>query len=237
MKILFDNVLLDATLSADAASANYPVENLIHQFLYKRYQHLDPSYDTVTITLDAETDINYFFAGYSNAPQVVVRIYSGAAALLSTDTLTSIGTGTKRIKYSQTYAVKTIEIDVYGGVGGYLGGVGAGVIEDFPDPLGDWSEPFEDNTTVTDSATGQSLRNRILPLKRYTWIFKDVERSVANDYKLLYNNYGIGAIIWIDPFEDVDDFLTPLYAKILAPPGTTKNGRRYDQEWSFRELR
>ena len=36
MKILFDNILEDATLSATNESLNYPVANLGHPFLEKR---------------------------------------------------------------------------------------------------------------------------------------------------------------------------------------------------------
>jgi hypothetical protein len=237
MKILFDNVLLAATLAAGSASANYPVENLVHRFLKKRYQHTAAVFDTVTITLDSSTDINYFFAGYSNASQIVVRLYSSAPALLKTDTITSIGDDTKSIKYDQTYSVKTIEIDVYGGVGGYLGGVGAGVIEDFKNPLSPWEEPYQDNTKINSSDEGQTTRNKRRPLKLYSWVFKDLTRSECNEKREIYLNNSIGAIVWLDPFEDGGDFMQPLYAIIENPPLDTKNGRRYDQQWSFREAR
>lgn len=237
MKILFNNVLLDATLSANNASPNYPVDNLIHRFLKKRYQHTAASFDTVTVTLDTSTDIDYFFAGYSNAPQIVVRLYDSTPTLLKTDTITNIGEGSKSINYGQTYSVKTIEIDVYGGSGGYLGGIGAGEVEEFKDPLSPWEEPYQDNTKINSSDEGQTTRNKRRPLKLYSWSFRELTRIEANEKKDLYEDYSIGAIVWVDPFEDGGDYMQPIYAIIENPPLESKNGRRYDQQWSFREAR
>lgn len=237
MRILFENVLLDASLSAGSASDNYPVTNLIDRFLKKRYQHTAAVYDTVTITLSTSTDIDYFFAGYSNSSQIVVRLYNAAAALLSTDTITSIGAGTKSIDYGQTYSVKSIQIDVYGASGTYLGGVAAGVAETFVDPVASWSEPWEDNTSVSGSPVGQSLRNKRDALRLYTWNFRELTRAVANSYRLLYYTYGLGAIVWIDAFESAEDFIEPMYSILNSAPTAVKNGRRYDMEWSFKEAR
>ena len=237
MKILFNNVLLDGTFSAGNASPNYPVDNLKHEFLHKRYQHLESVYDTVTITLDTAQDINYFFAGYTNASQLVVRLYSSVPALLSTDTLLSVGTGTKAINYGQTYSVKTIEIDVYGSTGTYLGGVGAGVVEDFGDPVSEWTEPWIDNTILSGSTTGQKLRNLVKPLRTYNWEFRELTRALANYFNTVYDDYGLGAIVWIAHFADVEDFINPMYAIVKKPPDTRKNGRRYDQIWSFEEAK
>lgn len=237
MKILFNNEILEATLSANNASANYPVDNLVSRFLKKRYQHTAASFDTVTVTFDSSVDVNYFFLGYTNSTQIVVRLYSSAPALLKTDTLTDIGEGTTAVKYDQTYSVKTIEIDIYGGSGSYLGGVGAGVVENFRDPTSPWEEPFQDNTKVNSSDEGQTTRNKRRPLRVHTWLFRELTRDQANEKKDLYVDYGIGAIIWIDPFEDGGDYMEPLYAIIQDPPRETKNGRRYDQQWSFKEAR
>ena len=60
MKILFDNILEDSTLSATNESLNYPVANLGHPFLEKRFQSTTT---TSTITADWTTDqcISCFF--------------------------------------------------------------------------------------------------------------------------------------------------------------------------------
>ena len=238
MKILFDNKILDATLSANNASANYPVDNLIHRFLKKRYQHTAASFDTVTVTFSALTDIDYFFAGYTNSTQLVVRLYDSTPTLLKTDTITTgLCDGVVSIKYDQTYSVETIEIDIYGGSGTYLGGIAAGVVENFKDPTSPWEEPYLDNTRRNSSDSGQVSRNQIKPLRVNNWIFRELTRDEANDKEELYLDYSVGAIVWIDPFEDDNTFMEPYYATIQDAPRTNKNGRRYDQQWSFREAR
>ena len=236
MRILFDNILLDATFSAGEASANYPVTNLAHQFLRKRYQHTASSYDTVTITLDSATDIDCFFAGYSNSTQLVVRFYDALDALLLTETLV-VDSGTNSFYKNQTYSVKKIEIDVYGASGTYLGGVGAGVCEVFPNPMSPWEEPFIDNSRVTSSDYGQTLNDQIEPIRRYAWMFRDSTRDGVNDLRDLYKLYPMGSRIWIDPFEDNHDYMEPFYGVVENTPFTPKNGRRFDMEWYFKEAR
>jgi len=262
MKILFDNVLINGTYSADNASANYPADNLVHAFLHKRYQHLAKVYDTVEITLPSTERINCFFLGYSNVGKIIVRFYDASSSLLLTKTLygeqnvryttegdrrettggdirvtqDAFGDNSDAVHFSDIY-VKKIEIDVYGGAGGYLGGVAAGVSEDFGVPVSPWTEPYIDNSIVTSSLYGQTLQQQIDPLRSYTWMLRDLTRSEINYIREIYYKYGYGARIWIDPFESDHDFMKPFYGRLNAPPMITKNGRRYDIEWEFREAR
>lgn len=262
MKILFDNVLIDATITADNASANYPVSNLVHPFLHKRYQKVNTTYDTITITLSAATTMNCFFVSYSNANKIVVRFYNASSTLLRTETFSGVNNeryttggdlrvltdGDIRIAqeaygedsdavHFDSIDVKTIEIDVYGDSSAYVGGIAAGEAEDFGDPMSPWEEPYIDNSIVADSLYGQTLQQQIEPLRAYTWMIRDLTRSETNDIRDIYYQYGYGARLWIDPFEDDHDFMRPFYGRLNAAPRITKNGRRYDVELQFREAR
>lgn len=238
MKVLFDNKLLDATATADNASENYPVTNLQHEFLKKRYQSIALTYDTVKFTFDTATDIDCIFFAYSNAGQIDVRLYDASDVLLADDTWTGVDDITARSKfYSTTYSVKYIEIDVYGGVGGYLGGVAAGECVNLGYITSPWAEPYQDNSFTDGSPAGQQLQNKIRPLRNYTWVVRDLTRTEANTQRALYEEYGIGALVWVDVTYDNHDFIAPFYAIISDTIRTTKNGIRYDIEWSFREAR
>ena len=263
MKILFDNVLIDAAISTGDASANYPISNIVHAFLRKRYQSVGTDYDTIYITLASVTAINCFFVSYSNTTQIVVRFYNASSTLLRTDILygaannkryTTDGNlrvltdGDIRITqeasdedsdatHFDSIDVKKIEIDVYGASGTYIGGIAAGEAEDFGDPMSPWEEPYIDNSIVTASPYGQTLQQQIDPLRSYSWMIRDLTRDETNEIRDIYYMYGYGARIWIDPFEDDHEFMLPFYSRLDAPPRIVKNGRRYDIEWQFREAR
>jgi hypothetical protein len=259
VKILFDNVLKNATLTSTNGSVNYPPENLVHNFLRKIYRSNATEYDTITITLDDYKYINSFFVGYTDTVKIVLRLYQGAT-LLKTETLENVATterittdGSRRettsgairivsetfdyasVHWDTDYYVSSIQLDVYGGANIYVGGVGAGQAWTSRGPMSPWDEPFIDSTQVVTSPYGQTIRNEALPLNAYMWTFRDLTREQTNELQDIYRSKKLGALVWVDAFEENHDFKKPFYAFIADPFQIRKNGRRYDVLISLQE--
>lgn len=259
MKILFKNVLKNATITSSEGSVNYPPENLVHNFLRKIYRSNAVEYDTVTITLDEYQYINSFFVGYTDSVKIVIRLYHGAT-LLKTETLeepegldritlagdereTTSGAirtvstffGYNAVHWSTDYYISSIQLDIYGGENIYVGGVGAGQSWGEKNPMSPWEETFTDATQVVSSPFGQTLHNEALPLNNYLWTFRDLTREQANQLQNIYREIKVGAPVWVDAFEDNHDFKKPFYGIIAEPMDVRKNGRRYNILISLRE--
>lgn len=264
MKILFDNVLDNAVFSSTDSSANYPADNLVDAFLHKRYQHTADEYATVTVLLPYTQIVTSVFFSYSNVAQIVIRLYDSGSNLLTTETFygvqdtrvtsegdTRVTSGGdiritqepfavgQAVHFDSVYYVAEIQVDVYGGSGGYLGGLAAGKSEEFPDPVNPWDEPFTDHSSVTANLNGQGLQRFVEPLRRYSWTFRDITRERLNALRGVYAAHGTGARIWIDPFESDHDFMAPMYCRIAEPPPvwTKQNNKNYQMTWAFEEAR
>lgn len=236
MIVLFDNTFLDATLTGGSASANYPLANLQDAFLRKRYQTTSAALTTVTATFDADRTIDVVFFGYTNASALTVRLKDSGDATLASMSF-DLTNDTEALTFDSYDTVRSIEIDVSGGIGTYLGGFGAGEGYELSNPVSPWEEPYLDNSTRSVSAFGQTLQEYAEPLRQYQWTFRDVTRTEANAIRTEYVGKAVGGRVWLAPFEDDQTFIPAMYGALLEAPATVKNGRRYDLTMSFQEAR
>lgn len=81
MKILFDNLLEDGTLTSLNAEEAYPVSNLISPFLRQIYQ-ASAANDTITLEFDSDQIVDSIFWGFTNARRMRVNLYDSADVLL-----------------------------------------------------------------------------------------------------------------------------------------------------------
>ncbi len=235
MKIVFDNIVLDSTLSSLRASLNYPIENLQNSILKNRYQSVQ-STDTITIDFSETLRVSSFFYSYTNATYLQLRLYVGSDSLVFTLTITDPESETDA-KYFTAIEADYAELDIIGPDNVYLGGIALDDPVEFPDPDNAWQESYQDNSSVSENDDGNTNQDYIKPLRINNWIFRDVTRYDSNFYKELYILTGIGKIIWVDAFEDNHDYLKPLYCKMTAPFQPKKNGRRFNFELSIKEAR
>jgi len=235
VKVIFDNIVLDSTLSSLNASLNYPVENLQDSILKKRYQSVVTS-DTITIDFSETLTVSSFWYVYTNATYLQLRLYVGSDSLVFTLTINNPESYIDAHYFSAVDA-DYAELDIIGPENVYLGVIALDDPVEFPDPENVWTEGYQDNSSVNENDDGNTLQDYIKPLKINNWKFRDVTRYDSNYYKDLYELTGIGKIIWVDAFEDNHDFLKPLYCKMTAPLQPTKNGRRYNFELNIKEAR
>lgn len=237
MKILFDNLLDDATITSVNASPNYAVENLQDQFVEVRYQSALSS-DTITITLNEISSINCIFYNYTNADTMEFKLYNSSDVLLYTKTISSVSDDISGYYFTTVENVSYITLYITETTAPYLGSLGFGQAKEMKNLANqDWSEPITDNTVITTSPEGSVLQNYVQPLDGYTFTFRDYTREEINEIKTLIKSIGIGKGVFIDITEDNHSFINTLFAYLIATISPVRNGRRYDFTLQIREAR
>jgi len=235
VKILFDNLVKEATLLTTGPNLNYPVTNLAHTFLQRRYQTASiPA--TITVTFAAPSSVNCFFYGYHNLTALVVRLYD-AGGLKKTVTIASPESDAGAEHFDEEKLILSVQVDITAAATGYLGGIGLGMCELFPRPVANFEEGLIDNSVISVSAAGQTQQIYVEPLESDIYTIRDVTRSERATIVALFRSVGIGAPLWIDAFYDDHSYKAPYYGRFVQTIDTKKNGRRFDFGIELRESR
>ncbi len=236
MRVLFDNLVVPATLTTDEPSDNYPVTNLAHPFLRRKYQSVS-SPAIITVTFAADSVVDCFFYGWHNFTSLIVRLYDSGDSLLSTITVASPESGVGSEFFTAVPAVAYAEVEIAGSVP-YLGGLGIGEFYELPRPIGDFSEGLDDHGVVVASSSGQAQQLYVEPLKTRDYTLVEMTRATRAEVAALMTSAGIGRPLWLDAFRLDHDYEPPMYCRIVREWVTTKNGRRYNaRSIEFKELR
>ena len=222
MRILFDSLLSDASLSAGGTSLNYPLANLNHAFLKKKFQQIVdgssgmPDSDALTLTWNTDQVIDSIFVGYSNATLFTLKLYDSADTLLSTQTFTDAEMGKVFTAVSDVRYAKLLMDDETGSsaMTVYLGGLGIGVSYVMPDPINDWSFGQVDNSIGTTTLDGQVLGQYIEPLKVHPFNFKTSSRATFFEVYGKIKTLGKYTPIFYAPFESAMATVPAMYAII-----------------------
>lgn len=237
MKILFNDLIPESTITSLNASENYPAENLQSFSIRERYQSTIVN-DTLTIELGADYNISSFFYAYTNATAMSVRFYDYDSSLLYTLAITAPGSETEHEQFTTIQDVYYIEIDLTATTTEvYLGAVGVGVAYTMPDPLSTWTEPYFDSSAKSRSRAGLALHNYIKPFWAGAFGWGEITRTLMNEIIELVTDYGTGAPIWIDCFELNHTFMKPYRATIENMTQPKKTDRRYAFTLTFKEAR
>jgi hypothetical protein len=234
MKLLLNNIILDATITSLNGSLNYPPENIQDSVLAKRFQS-SIDQDVLTCDFESQSSVNCFYYSFTNASTIQVRFFIGSDTLVYAFTISSPeDTGAYHFN---TIVADFMEIVIIGGLGVYIGGCATGLDVSFPNPVSPWNENVEDNSIVSENRAGETQTESIESLDVYSWIFRENSREEVNYYKNLLETVGLGTLIWVDPFEQDHDFISPLYAKLTNPVKISKDGRNYRFNLDIKQAR
>lgn len=235
MKILFNNVFEDASWSATNESLNYPVANLAHPFLRKRFQSTSTS-SLVTASFGSDQTMSCLFYGYHNLTSLtVVFRNSGGGTLLTLNITSPEDIGVE--DFTELTTVRSVEFTLNGASGFFLGGVGAGSCYMMPDPLAAYEPGNEDNSDFSESPYGQTLQNFVEPLRELEYGFRDEEGTIYKEIDALYKSVGVGKPLYIDLYEDNRDKEPPIYAKLIRALSFPYSPRRHNFTIRLREAR
>lgn len=235
MRILFTDIVPDATITATEENANYPASNIAHVFLRKRYQCLVAA-DTLTLSLPSDRSLSMFAWGFHNMTGFEFRLYDVSDSLLHTETVSSPD-AYGAVYFTQVDLVRKIEIDIAGPANCYLGKVSGGV--HYQAPGFQMTEPMTDKSVVSESGGGQTLSSKITPFLGYSITFHSRQRANWLAFRELYRGVGIGETIWVDAYPDDHTRAEPLYCAFIDPPPMPTEETEDSFSWTanFREAR
>jgi hypothetical protein len=235
MRILFNNLITLAAITANDESLNYPATpNIADTFLKRRFQS-SSSTSTITILFSSDQDVNCIFYGLHNLTALTIRLKDlGGATLLTIPVSTIRDRGGEY--FALTSGVRSVELDLTGPDPVYLGGIGLGVYYQSPDFLASFSEDGSQGPVFDKSRDGQVSVDKLKPLRVYPFAFRDRTVEDKDEFLDLIDSHFPGPL-WFDLSECDQDFLGIIYATILQYPGMAKNGRRYDNSLQLEEAR
>lgn len=234
MRILFNNLIDDGDISSTDESLNYPATNISHPFLKKRFQSTSTT-STITILFGSDQSINCLFYGEHNLTSLTIRLKDSGGVTLLTINVTG-PTDRGREYFEQYDNVRSVELDLVGPDPVKLGGVGLGVYYQNLNFLSGYPQSGRITGRISKSPSGQTLVNRVKPLRTYSFTFRDREKDGKDEWLENIDNYAPGPL-WMDLTECDIDFLEVIYASINGYPGAIRNGRRYDNALSIEEAR
>ena len=239
MKIINDNKLHGATYSATNESLNYPVSNLDHQFLAKRFQATDDN-SVIDVTFTACT-IDAIAHGLTNANSGTAALYTGTVGSYTLQETVTLDLTTDPCVSYPSIAIDNITRIVFtlSTTDDYLrlGGVAAGEAYDIEYPYSQIDRGYQDNSVWTQVPAGQSLSNYQRPLKSIPLTFDASSMTIANELIELYLDIGIGTPFFADFFQGYRDLMQPLYCCFSSPPSDTGSGRDRTITFNFQECK
>lgn len=208
MIILDDNYVLSSTLSATGENENYPVTNIKHPFLEKIYKGND-SDETITINFGEDKTVDCCYVGLTNATTLTLRLYSSIGSLMSTKTLEPTY---NCLKFTEINMVRFVTIQAQGASTIFIGSIGVGKSYKMPNPNMGVCENIIDNSITVTNAKGQTLTNKITPLRSIPLSFTTTSVDVYNQVKAIAVDND--RPIWCDVFELAHTRIPPMYARI-----------------------
>lgn len=211
MRILFDNKVKGATISAATPNSNYSAENLKSQFLRLKFKSLGVS-DIITINFEYEEAVNSFYYGYSNASAMTVKLYSSASVLLKTVEVDCTHENGSAF-FEQLNNVRWITVEASCPVTEdlYIGGMACGVSYQLDDPLAALVQTLDNLSASSISGEGQVSNRFIEPLKKYQAQFFEVDKSRYYEVLEQFKAIGTGHV-WVDFTENNHTYNVPMYA-------------------------
>lgn len=209
MRILFDNKLLDATVSSVNANPLYPVSRLKDSFL-KRIYKATAHTDTITILFAETSKIDCCYVGFTNANSMLLELKdSSENVLYSTYLNVNKGGGA----FSSVSGVSKAVLTISSNDNIFLGTIGIGDTYTMPNPINDIIKAFVDNSTVYTTSDGQYSKNKIVWLRFLKASFATVDDiDLYNEIFSLFAD--VDAPIWVDCFENVANVINPLYCSV-----------------------
>lgn len=235
MRILFDNSLLDSVMSATASSINYPIENVTHRFMKKRFQSL-LSNSTITCIFNSVKEINCIFYGYHTLNSFNFTLYDSLNNVLysgSDAQLLDIGI----IYFNKITGVKKIVITCAAPDNLFIGVLWAGLYYQMALPLNNIDINIDDTTIVKNSPDFQFSQLYNESGLEYTINIPALTNEQKNYLNSVYIRKGKGSPLFIDFFEDARELQEPKYAVFSDTISIQRNGIEYEAKIKLKEAR
>lgn len=231
MKLLYKNLLFGATLSATNEDTSYPISNVVHKFLLKKFQ-VNTSFTNSVITCEfmEDKDINTIAIGYHNASSGTYSLYDSSDVLLSSGSLVLVDS-TDMTYFTKVSGIRKVVLDISSTSDTlYIGGLSVGVPLYFPyhntNPRIDFVSRDVVNVTEGGQVTGKQTKR----LRRYRAVLGTVTQTQFDEFLELYDEIGNVIPFYFDLYDGLHYKARPIYS-VLEGDGSF---RRYsiENEWT-----
>lgn len=230
MRILFNELFENAEVLATNQSLNYPVANIVHPFLHKRFQSTTTT-STVTATWDTDQCMSCFFYGFHTLTSLTVAYKDSSGTTIKTLSITDpldIG-----VEYFDTISARSVEITLNGASGFYIGKIGGGCCYSMPDVNATYESGNSDNSDGSSSAYGQRLVNNIPKLRELSYSFRELSLETKNEIDALYTSKNI----FFDLYENNREKEAPIYGYLTEPFSFPYEARKYSLNMTIGEAK
>lgn len=208
MKVLFDNAVWGASLSAAHADTSYPVTNLNHAFLKKIFKSTEAT-EIITITFPTARAVDCIYLAFTNALLIEARFYNASSVLIDTK---SVPADTLALLFTEIPGVKSVQVEMDAAADVYLGTVAIGSVSTLPDPVNNWQKGIVDKSVASESADGQYLINKVQWRRKYSLNFFTQDFDVFEAVYALVS--AVERPIFFDLFEQAHDKVLPVYGVV-----------------------
>lgn len=240
MRILYDKSLNSADVSATNENPNFPIENINHPFVSKKFKSLLGS-SLITGIFDNEISIDSFGIAFHNVDEMTLSLYDSGDSLLYQEII-SVAEFKKldmyyfnlveNVKYF-TLSADSLQLNLE------IGAVKIGKVLEMPSFLGDPEVGDVLNSDITVTPEGQVLGVKRSILFAPSFSFPEVSSLESKNIDKMVSEVGNIDKIFIDIYEDTPDELPPFCGRITEKNKTkiNKEGVSYSMTMSFREVR
>lgn len=237
MRISYNNLLRKsgAILSATNQNDNFPVSNLISNYLELPFKALGDNAD-ITIELDNDYTIDHIVIGYHNLDTLTVRYLDNLDAEISNTVITIDQNRPIDFIYDTVVDVKKIVLEMTTtDTILYLGGFSTGNYFQFPDFLAEPSTPYSlrGNSKLSGSAqlSGVNLRN----IRLYNYSFRCMTEIDYFTLESVFDEVGKALAHFVDVYENNREVLThrPFWGSIESGGDSGQKEFDNNMEMSF----
>lgn len=256
MRILYKNYLEDSTLSATSEDSLYPVENLTHKFLEKKFQ-AEGNLSTVTVLFPEDRTVNMIAYGFNNLETSAdtIKLTKGASDTIkltkgASDTIkltisaqwelkdsggSSVASGViavgqdVNVIYPGSITARSLEITfaTSGENAVYVGSLSVGEYLEY--------EYTQVNPVITDQLRadvsktngGQLIGNQSPDLREWQVVVPNMDNDKRLETRTMVNTVGSFKPIFVDLWEDAD-YEEPMHGNITQA-GTYRRDSRNNE--------
>lgn len=231
MRVLFDNLIYDSTITADTENTSYPLTNLQNDTPSKIYKATQSSAVITIIPYDVST-INCLYLTNTNATNAVLTMYDYTDTLLDTQTVDIDRNGAS---FTSVGSVSYMILTLSGTDTIYLGGIGTGSNYTTPKPLNNILPLPLDNSTRNISDSGVLFINRVAIRTKLVANFENLTRVIYDEMFGLWAD--LSHPVWVDVYENYTGIINPIFADMTMNATPIHVYKRDAMTFNFEEVR
>lgn len=231
MMLLYKNLLFEADLLATNEDTSFPISNVVHKFLMKKFQ-VNTSFTNSVITCQflEDKEISSIAIGFHNANTGTYYLYDSSDVLLSSGSLSLVDT-TDMTYFTLVSGVRKVVLDISSSVETLrIGGISVGDPLYFPYHNTNPRVDFVSDDIVNPTEGGQITGKKKKRLRRYRAVLGTVTQSQFDEFLEVYDEVGNVVPFYYDLYEGLHEKARPIYS-VLEGDGSF---RRYsiENEWT-----